>query len=389
MIYYKNVVYTNVSVSKGGCHMNDFGFDLTNPGIALAIMGYFGFIFKDIPSRIWSIIQQRFSVTFNASSMDNTYQFTMDWLLSRFPDFKKHIQLRGYNSIEWTIADGTYFFMVDPLTYILINKFYIEQGNYGLVYLVKGQIIGLNRCKVLEEYKDTISKRIPDKETHLSIAYRGYDGYISILYTGKRSFDDIFLKKGMKEDIINIIDNFLSNYNYYKEHGITYKMGILLSGKPGSGKSSTAKAIASYLGWKVYYMNASNIQFDSLLSNTVVLIEDIDCLLEESREKKNDNDDKSSDDYQPKLPMHELLNYLDGILSPTNCIFIATTNYPERIDPALIRPGRFDYHFEIDYADEEVAKQVCDRFRVDYSILDDIKLPCSVSTIQNKIIIKK
>ena len=372
--------------------MNDFGFDLTNPGIALAIMGYFGFIFKDIPSRIWSIIQQRFSVTFNASSMDNTYQFTMDWLLSRFPDFKKHIQLRGYSSIECTIADGTYFFTIDPLTYILISKFYIEQGNYGnLVYIVKGQIIGLNRYKVLDEYKNAISKRIPDKETHLSIVYKGYDGYMTTLYTGKRSFDDIFLKKGIKEDIMSIIDNFLSNRSYYQEHGITYKMGILLSGQPGSGKSSTAKAIASYLGWRVYYMNANNIQFDSLLSNTVVLIEDIDCLLEESREKKNnkDNDDKSSDDNQPKLSMHDLLNYLDGILSPTNCIFIATTNYPERIDPALIRPGRFDYHFEIGYADREVAEQVCDRFEVDYSILDDIKLPCSVSTIQNKIIIKK
>lgn len=369
--------------------MDGFDLNLANPGIALAILGYFGFIFKDIPARIWSLIQQRLSVTFNSSSSDNTYQFTMNWLISRFPDLKQHIQLTGYNSLAYTIADGTYFFTIDPFTYILINKFYIERGNYdGMFYIVKGQIIGLNRYKILKDYNDFVIKSMPDKNTHLEILYRNQDRYTSCIYSNKRSFDDIFLEKDTKSSIISIIDKFIQSYDYYKEHGITYKLGIMLSGKPGSGKSSIAKAIASYLGWRVYYINGkNNIQFDHQMNNTVILMEDIDCIIEESREKKEEKE--SHTDNQDKLSMHDLLNYLDGILSPSNCIFIATTNYPERIDPALIRPGRFDYHFTIDYADRSLAEQVCDRFGVDYDILDDIELPCSVSVIQNKIIMKR
>jgi len=84
--------------------------------------------------------------------------------------------------------------------------------------------------------------------------------------------------------------------------------------------------------------------------------------------------------------MHTLLNYLDGLMSPSNCIFVATTNYPENLDSALIRPGRFDYHFVIDHADKEIAKQLCDRFKVGYEILDDYEFPCSLSQIQNRII---
>ena len=116
-------------------------------------------------------------------------------------------------------------------------------------------------------------------------------------------------------------------------------------------------------------------------TNTVFIFEDIDCLVS-SREN-------NESDTQRKLSLHEVLNFIDGIISPSSAIFIATTNYLDRIDPALIRPGRFDITYEVPYINYELAVTMCNQFNVSTSVLDDIKFPVSPAIIQNKILFNK
>ena len=390
--------------------MPELGIDFNNPGIALAILGYFGFLFKDIPNNIWSLVKQKYSVSIEAYSQDDVvYMYTTDWLIQKFPQLKRHLQYTGYDALDTRISDGEYFFMIDPLTYCTVSKGRLSSGAFDrVIYCIRCNIIGVNRFKVLDDYIKIISARMPDSNRNITIEWFNRAANYTMRFSNhKRVFDDIFLPKATKDEIVRIIDSFLESREYYESHGITYKMGICLSGPPGTGKSSIAKAIASYLGWRVRYVSAEDDNLHPDIRNTVLLIEDIDCIVDESREKKQS---KRPKDRPPtfkelqeadangelhlyanrsKLSMHSLLNYLDGILSPSSCIFIATTNYPEKIDPALLRPGRFDYHFNIDYADRKIGEEVCDRFGVDYSILNDIEFPCSIAVIQNKIIMNK
>ena len=115
----------------------------------------------------------------------------------------------------------------------------------------------------------------------------------------------------------------------------------------------------------------------------IVLIEDIDFKFVDRRDSKKD--DKNS---EMMANTDMLFQLLDGVLAENNLVVCATTNYIDRLDPALIRDGRFDYRIEVLGLSYENAVKVCERFDVDP---DEIKLkewdtPISPATLQTFIL---
>lgn len=374
--------------------LENLPFNLSNPGIALAVFGYFGFIVKDLPMNLWSFIKQKMSSTIQAASVDvHVHEITMNWLMQKFSGLDQHINFSDrihmfHKEALTNIANGSYTFFLDAFTYAIVTKEMNRSGEERNGWLLTCRIIGLNRKKYIQDYKEAVKRATPNESNFMYISY-SENNIHNFCFCRKKKFEDVFISKEIKNRIISIIDNFLHAREYYEKHGITYKMGILLSGAPGSGKTVLSKAIASYVGWSLCFIGAnSNLSLN--YENSVILLEDIDTIIEKSREdKKSDSKPTDFSLEKKKISMHDLLNYIDGVKSPNNCIFIATTNYPERLDPALIRPGRFDYHFRIDYADRELAMEMCDRYEVEYDVLDEFEFPCSLAQVQNRIIQKK
>ena len=187
-----------------------------------------------------------------------------------------------------------------------------------------------------------------------------------------RNFQNVFIPDAIINEITSSIDSFCAKKDWYNEHGLPYHFGIMLHGDAGMGKSSIAQAIASYMNANLYVLSGDSvmglprairmISRDTIRYATdfdIILVEDIDCGLGSetmtSRLSKymmmTNNDDnrkqETSDSNDMHLGLASVLNALDGVGSPSNMIFIFTTNHIDKLDSALIRPGRIDLSLEI------------------------------------------
>lgn len=190
-----------------------------------------------------------------------------------------------------------------------------------------------------------------------------------------RSLDTLFFSDNEKEKITEHIDRFNDNEEFYKSKQLLFKTGILLHGQPGTGKSSLVKAIASHYGRSIANVNTSNlgkIDLNKLTQSInvdenrryIVLLEDIDTLFLNREDENIDKDDQAI--------INKLLQFLDSNSSPTNVIFIATTNHIERLDQALLREGRFDLKVEVSPLTRETAVEFGASFGLDSNVMDQI-----------------
>ncbi|KAK2738382.1 hypothetical protein FQN57_007059 [Myotisia sp. PD_48] len=188
----------------------------------------------------------------------------------------------------------------------------------------------------------------------------------------KRPLDSVVLDTGVKERIVEDVKDFLSSGSWYYDRGIPYRRGYLLHGPPGTGKSSFIQALAGELDYNIAVLNLSergltDDRLNHLLaiipSRTLVLLEDVDAAFSTRRLQTD------ADGYQgANVTFSGLLNALDGVASAEERIIFLTTNHVERLDEALVRPGRVDMTVRLGEATRYQIALLWDRF---YGELDE------------------
>ncbi|KAL9114008.1 MAG: hypothetical protein Q9227_001779 [Pyrenula ochraceoflavens] len=182
----------------------------------------------------------------------------------------------------------------------------------------------------------------------------------------KRPIDSVILDVGVKDRILDDIKDFIGSASWYYDRGIPYRRGYLLHGPPGSGKSSFIQALAGHLDYDIAIVNLSergltDDRLNHLLMNlpkrTIALLEDVDAAFSNRRVQIE------ADGYQgANVTFSGLLNALDGVASAEERVIFMTTNHAERLDQALVRPGRVDLIVRIGEATRHQVEQLWDRF---------------------------
>ncbi|XP_076282626.1 mitochondrial chaperone BCS1 [Lasioglossum baleicum] len=184
----------------------------------------------------------------------------------------------------------------------------------------------------------------------------------------RRPIDSVVLDVGIADKILNDCREFINNSAWYSDRGIPYRRGYLLHGPPGCGKSSFITALAGELEHGICVLNLSergltDDRLNHLLAmapqQSIILLEDIDAAFASREESKAV---KAAYDGLNRVTFSGLLNCLDGVASTEARILFMTTNYLERLDPALVRPGRVDVKEYIGWCTTTQVEQMFLRF---------------------------
>eukprot|EP00928_Gymnodinium_smaydae_P002799 TRINITY_DN11015_c0_g3_i1.p1 TRINITY_DN11015_c0_g3~~TRINITY_DN11015_c0_g3_i1.p1 ORF type:complete len:1162 (-),score=288.27 TRINITY_DN11015_c0_g3_i1:82-3567(-) len=183
----------------------------------------------------------------------------------------------------------------------------------------------------------------------------------------KRDRDSIVLDENLADYVVEDIRNFFSKKTaaWYQNAGIPYRRGYLLYGPPGCGKTSFAQVLAGELNIDICLLNLSNQEMnDDDLSEllraapprSMMLLEDVDAIFVERTAGKEKQGRGGG------ISFSGLLNALDGAAAQEGCIIMLTTNHKDRLDEALIRPGRCDVHVHVTKASKDQALRMFYRF---------------------------
>jgi len=197
-----------------------------------------------------------------------------------------------------------------------------------------------------------------------------------------KSIDTLYLRDNDYKKLVNVLSRFKNCTYLYEKYGLPNKLGVLLYGEPGTGKSTTIQVIASFLQKNVYSVDLSSVEtneelqmiFDEInnsLGGGIIVFEDIDAMTSVVHNRENNNVTKGA-----KFTLDYFLNLLQGSLTRDGTIFIATTNHIEKLDPAFYRVGRFDVNIEMKKCDHYQIATIFEKFVgriIDTNVLNKIK----------------
>lgn len=238
------------------------------------------------------------------------------------------------------------------------------EGDEPLIVMCLGRSVEPIK-RFLDACRDFAEK---ERESYVTVraskSQYGDESWETTILRPIRPLETIHFDEKVKAELVADIRNYLdpATRRFYTQRGIPYRRGYLLHGPAGTGKTSLSLGLAGLFGLELYLLHVPSVRtdtdlerlFTTLPPRCFILLEDIDAAGIKDRgnfdkEEQEGNEDEEDDDedrshYGPRchISLSGLLNVLDGVASQEGRIVLMTSNFAERLDRALVRPGRID-----------------------------------------------
>ena len=348
-----------------------------------------------------SLLRHRMLVDLEITRHDKSYEWILSWMTSQYQhDLRSPPTLKQVGALEYLIrrfSPRLHHLQIETLTGKTANggertAFALIPGQGRHILRFKNSFLAVSREREGRSF-DSLGK--PFETIKLTTLYhfrhvfqdiiqeaynmsrQGTEGK-TVVYVSKnvswelagppkrrRPFESVILEEGLAEKILADVREFLNARTWYLDRGIPYRRGYLLYGPPGTGKTSFVQALAGAMDFNIAMLSLSQRGLtDDLLNHlllnvpprTLVLLEDADAAFANRRQSDADGYSGANVTYSG------LLNALDGVASAEERIIFMTTNHIDRLDDALIRPGRVDMTVPLNNATEWQIAKLWDRF---------------------------
>jgi mitochondrial chaperone BCS1 len=315
--------------------------------------------------------------------------------------------------LQYTPANGTHVFRYKG-RFLAFSRFRDDKQTAAwVVYSERLYISCLGRnAQILKELLEEAQHAYLERDGNNTVIYRGTHNadpegadWVRCMSRPPRPLSTVVLDRTQKQAFIDDVEEYLHplTRRWYSNRGIPYRRGYLFHGPPGTGKTSLCFAVAGLFGLKIYVVGLNSrtlteealaALFQNLPPRCIVLLEDIDSAgithkrtgEEDAKADLTDKAKGGSDRSKniKGISLSALLNIIDGVASSEGRILVMTTNHIEKLDRALLRPGRVDMTIGFDYTDTATVKGL---FNAIYTQLES-DLPRSKTELNSPAVLK-
>lgn len=358
--------------------------EFASGGLLLMIIGALSVWLRAVPEKLWHWIISQTTMIITVKDDDAAFVWVKEWFLEQ--GFLRRIRRVDLDTtlrnerIAMIPSPGKHWFWFGgrPFEAWFFRSENTHERTGRRIESLTFRTVGRNRASLQHFVDDVVQCHIRRQgvQSYLYLYNDGWDygeGY------SPRVLDSVVLEPGEKEHLLQDVAQFRRSKQRYERLGVPYHRGYLLHGPPGTGKTSLVSALAAHFGLSIYTVNLADFSDRSLMvavnqvpANSVLLFEDIDCMKgsqsrggTETGGGQNGStilSEKENGPTQSGVTLSGLLNVLDGFHAPIGVLFVMTTNHVEKLDQALLRPGRIDYKLYLGGASDHQKVELYRRF---------------------------